>query len=118
VLTALPCLALEDRPLFLTEATRILFQQLSPASRALVGVPGTTTTTEHAFKAAYRRVRYCFAAIRSVSHAPAQPAPPQQAHGPPWPGQTDTNATVRPRPYTENEVTATVLSVRNQQFCR
>jgi hypothetical protein len=35
VLTALLCLALEDRPLFLTEATRILFQQLSPASRRL-----------------------------------------------------------------------------------
>jgi hypothetical protein len=65
VLTALLCLALEDRPLFLTEATRILFQQLSPASRALLGVPGTTIT-ERAFKAAYRRVRYCFAAIGSV----------------------------------------------------
>jgi hypothetical protein len=65
VLTALLCLALEDRPLFLTEATRILFQQLSPASRALPGVPGTATT-EQAYLAAYRRVRYCFAAIRSV----------------------------------------------------
>ena len=65
VLTALLCLALEDRPLFLTEATRILFQQLSPASRALLGVPGTATT-EQAYLAAYRRVRYCFAAIRSV----------------------------------------------------
>jgi len=29
VLTALLCLALDDRPLFITEATRILFQQLS-----------------------------------------------------------------------------------------
>jgi len=65
VLTALLCLALEDRPLFLTEATRILFQQLSPASRALLGVPGTAAT-ERAYLAAYRRVRYCFAAIGSV----------------------------------------------------
>ena len=65
VLTALLCLALDDRPLFLTEATRILFQQLSPASRALAGVPGTAIT-ERAYLAAYRRVRYCFAAIGSV----------------------------------------------------
>jgi hypothetical protein len=41
VLTALLCLALEDRPLFLTEATRLLFQQLSPASRRLLGIGGT-----------------------------------------------------------------------------
>jgi len=52
VLTALLCLALDDRPLFLTEATRLLFCQLPPASRRLLGVPGTVTT-ERAFKAAY-----------------------------------------------------------------
>ena len=62
VLAALACLALDDRPLFLTEATRLLFQHMSPASRRLLGVPGTATT-ERAFLAAYRRVRYCFAAI-------------------------------------------------------
>ena len=62
VLAALVCLALDDRPLFLTEATRLLFCQLSPASRRLLGVPGTATT-QRAFLAAYRRVRYCFAAI-------------------------------------------------------
>ena len=33
VLTALLCLALDDRPLFLTEVTRLLFCQLPPASR-------------------------------------------------------------------------------------
>jgi hypothetical protein len=65
VLTALVCLALDDRPLFLTEAARLLFCQLSPASRRLLGVPGTTAT-ERAFLAAYRRVRYCFHAILSV----------------------------------------------------
>ena len=32
VLTALLCLALDDRPLFLTEVTRLLFGQLPPAS--------------------------------------------------------------------------------------
>ena len=65
VLTALLCLALDDRPLFLTSATRLLFQQLSETSRRLLGVPGTAAT-ERAFLAAYRRVRYCFAAIGSV----------------------------------------------------
>jgi hypothetical protein len=65
VLTALLCLALEDRPLFLTDATRLLFQQLSETSRGLLGVPGTAAT-ERAFDAAYRRVRYCFGAICSV----------------------------------------------------
>ena len=39
VLTALLCLALDDRPLFLTEATRLLFCQLSPASRRLTRRP-------------------------------------------------------------------------------
>ena len=65
VLTALACLALDDRPLFLTEATRLLFCQLSPASRRLLGVPGTAPD-ERAFLAAYRRVRYCSGAICSV----------------------------------------------------
>jgi hypothetical protein len=51
VLTALMCLALDDRPLFLTEATRLLFSQLSPASRRLLAVPGTAAT-ERAFLAA------------------------------------------------------------------
>ncbi len=72
VLTALLCLALEDRPLFLTEATRILFQQLSQTSRRLLGVGGTAAT-ERAFQNAYRRVRYCFGAIRSVMDPSALP---------------------------------------------
>jgi hypothetical protein len=72
VLTALLCLALSERPLFLTEATRLLFSQLSPASRRLLGVPGTATT-RRAFLAAYRRVRYCFRAILSVVDPSALP---------------------------------------------
>jgi hypothetical protein len=70
VLTALLCLALGERPLFLTEVTRLLFCQLPPAGRRLLGVPGTATT-ERAFKAAYRRVRYCFHQILKV----ADPSP-------------------------------------------
>ncbi len=65
VLTALLCLALDDRPLFLTEATRLLFCQLSGASRALLGVPGTAPAHQ-AFLAAYRRVRYCFHQVCGV----------------------------------------------------
>ena len=72
VLAALVCLALEDRPLFLTEVTRLLFCQLPPAGRRLLGVPGTAGTPR-AFLAAYRRVRYCFHAI--VSAADPSPLP-------------------------------------------
>ncbi len=72
VLTALLCLALEDRPLFLTDATRLLFCQLPPASRRMLGVPGTAAT-ERAFQNAYRRVRYCFHAIVSAADPSALP---------------------------------------------
>ena len=72
VLTALLCLALDDRPLFLTEATRLLFCQLSPTSRRLLKVTGAVTT-QRAFLAAYRRVRYCSGAIRSVMDPSALP---------------------------------------------
>ena len=72
VLTALLCLALSERPLFLTEVTRLLFSQLSPASRRLLGVPGTATT-RRAFLAAYRRVRYCFGQILKVAGPSALP---------------------------------------------
>ena len=63
VLTALFCLALDDRPLFLDEATRLLFCRLN--LRRLLGVAGPVTT-QRAFLAACRRVRYCFGAICSV----------------------------------------------------
>jgi hypothetical protein len=72
VLAALVCLACDDRPLFLTDATRLLFQQMSGTSRRLLGVPGTAGD-ERAFLAAYRRVRYCFRAICSVMDPSALP---------------------------------------------
>ena len=72
VLTALLSLALDDRPLFLTEVTRLLFCQISGTSRRLLGVSGAVTT-ELAFLAAYRRVRYCFGAIFSVMDPSALP---------------------------------------------
>jgi hypothetical protein len=65
VLAALLCLALDDRPLLLTEATRLLFRQISETSRRLLGVPGTAAG-RRAFLAAYRRLRYCFHAILAV----------------------------------------------------
>ncbi len=72
VLTALLCLALDDRPLFLTDATRLLFGRLPETSRTMLGVTGTATT-QRAFKAAYRRVRYCFHAIVSAADPSALP---------------------------------------------
>ena len=72
VLTALLCLALDDRPLFLTDATRLLFGRLPEASRTMLGVTGTAST-QRAFKAAYRRVRYCFHAIVSVADPSSLP---------------------------------------------
>jgi hypothetical protein len=72
VLAALLCLALEDRPLFLSEATRLLYHQVSDASRALLGVTGTAAT-KRAFLAAYRRVRYCFHQILTVADPSALP---------------------------------------------
>ena len=72
VLTALSCLALDDRPLFLTEVTRLLFGQLSDTSWALLGVTGTIPT-QQAFEAAYRRVRCCFGQILKVADPSALP---------------------------------------------
>jgi hypothetical protein len=72
VLTALLCLALDDRPLFLTEVTRLLFGQLPGTSRVLLGVTGTIPA-QRAFQAAYRRVRYCFGQILKVADPSALP---------------------------------------------
>jgi hypothetical protein len=72
VLTALLCLALDDRPLHLTEATRVLFDRISDASRALLGVTGAITG-RRGFLAAYRRVRYCFHALLSAADPSALP---------------------------------------------
>jgi hypothetical protein len=96
VLTALLCLALDDRPLFLAEVTRLLFCQLPPASRRLLGVPGTATT-ERAFKAAYRRVRYCFHQILKV----ADPSPlPKNRR------LTEDELKARTKPMTPDQATA------------
>ena len=96
MLTALLCLALDDRPLFLTEATRLLFCQLSPASRRLLGVPGTTPD-ERAFLAAYRRVRYCFGAICSVMDPSPLPKNRRLSHA---------DLTARTRPMTPGQAEA------------
>jgi hypothetical protein len=96
VLTALLSLALDDRPLFLTEATRLLFCQLSPASRRLLGVPGTAPT-RRAFLAAYRRVRYCFSQILTVADPSALPKNRRLTAG---------QLTARTRPMTPGQATA------------
>lgn len=96
VLTALLCLALSDQPLFLTEVTRLLFCQLPPACRQLLGVPGTATT-QRAFKAAYRRVRYCFHAI--LSAADPSPLPKNRR-------LTEDELRARTKPITPGQATA------------
>jgi hypothetical protein len=96
VLTALVCLALDDRPLFLTGVTRLLFSQLSPASRQLLAVPGTATT-QRAFLAAYRRVRYCFGQILKVADPSALPKNRRLTAG---------ELKARTRPMTSDQATA------------
>ena len=96
VLAALVCLALDERPLFLTEATRLLFCQLSPASGRLLGVPGTVSG-ERAFRAAYRRVRYCFGAVCSVMDPSALPKNRRL---------TEDDLTARARPMTAGQAEA------------
>jgi hypothetical protein len=96
VLTALLCLALDDRPLFLTEVTRLLFCQLPPASCRLPGVPGTATTGRP-FQNAYRRVRYCFGQILKV----ADPSPlPKNRR------LTEDELKARTKPMTPDQATA------------
>jgi hypothetical protein len=96
VLTALLCLALGERPLFVTEVTRLLFSQLSPASRQLLGVPGTVTT-RRAFLAAYRRVRYCFGQILKTADPSALPKNRRL---------TEDQLKARARPMTPDQATA------------
>jgi hypothetical protein len=93
---ALACLALDDRPLFLTGATRLLFQQMPGTSRRLLGVPGTASG-ERAFLAAYRRVRYCFGAICPVMGP--SPLPKNRRLG-------EHDLTARTRPMTQAQAQA------------
>ena len=97
VLTALLCLALDDRPLFLTEATRLLFQPaIRPFPPALLGVTGTVAT-KRAFEAAYRRVRYCFGQIIKVADPSALPKNRRLTAG---------ELTARTKPMTTGQATA------------
>jgi len=96
VFTALLCLALDDRPLFLTEVTRLLFSRLPEASRTMLGVTGTATT-QRAFQNAYRRVRYCFHAILSVAGPSALPKNRRL---------TEAEFTARIKPMTPDQATA------------
>ena len=96
VLTALLCLALDDRPLFLTEVTRLLSGQLPGASRVLPGVTGTIPA-RRAFQAACRRVRYCFGQILKVADPSALPKNRRL---------TEDELKARTRPMTPDQATA------------
>jgi hypothetical protein len=60
VLVALLVLAMDDRPLHLKAATRLLCCRLGPAWRERLGITGEVPTTKKAFLARYRQVRYLF----------------------------------------------------------
>lgn len=72
LLVALFALALDDRPLHLLAATRLLFCQLPATTRRLLGVEGDATTTR-ALLACYRRVRYLFHRVLSVVDPSKEP---------------------------------------------
>lgn len=65
LLVALLLLALDDRPLHLKAATRLLFCRLSPRWRAELGIVGEACTKK-AFLARYRQLRYLFHLALSV----------------------------------------------------
>jgi hypothetical protein len=65
VLVALLFLALDDRPLHLKAATRLLFCRLGQPWRAQLGITGEAATKK-AFLARYRQVRYLFHLALSV----------------------------------------------------
>lgn len=66
LLVALLALALDDRPLHLKAATRLLFCDISEHWRRVLGVRGEATTKK-CFLARYRQVRYLFHLALSVA---------------------------------------------------
>jgi hypothetical protein len=62
---ALVLLAIDDRPLHLKAAARLLWRRLSPQQRQALGVTGGTATRK-AFLARYRQVRYLFHQVLGV----------------------------------------------------
>jgi hypothetical protein len=65
LLVALLLLAMDDRPLHLKAATKLLFLGLSPQWRAQLGIKGEAATRK-SFLARYRQVRYLFHLAISV----------------------------------------------------
>ena len=72
LLVALLVLALDERPLHLLAATKLLFCQLSAANRVLLGIVGEATTTL-ALLACYRRVRYLFHRMCAIVDPSGEP---------------------------------------------
>jgi len=72
LLVALLLLALDDRPLHLKAATRLLFCDISEHWRRVLGVRGEATTKK-CFLARYRQVRYLFHLALSVADPSVEP---------------------------------------------
>ena len=79
VLVALFVLALDDRPLHLKAATRLLFCRFPPLWRHRPGITGEAATKK-AFLARYRQVRYLFHVATSV----VDPSVQAKKQGYPW----------------------------------
>lgn len=66
VLVGLLLLAIDDRPLYLTLVTELLYQRISPQARQRLNLTEADITTTGRFNARYRCVRYTFARLCSL----------------------------------------------------
>ena len=72
VFVALLCLAIDDRPLHLKAATKLLYERLPASWRARLGITGDASGRK-AFLARYRQVRYLFHLVLSLIDPSAEP---------------------------------------------
>jgi hypothetical protein len=72
IFVALLCLAIDDRPLHLKAATKLLYERLPASWRARLGIRGDTSGRK-AFLARYRQVRYLFHLVLSLIDPSPEP---------------------------------------------
>jgi hypothetical protein len=72
IFVALLCLAIDDRPLHLKAATKLLYERLPASWRARLGIRGDASGRK-AFLARYRQVRYLFHLVLSLIDPSPEP---------------------------------------------
>jgi hypothetical protein len=72
IFVALLCLAIDDRPLHLKAATKLLYERLPASWRARLGISGDASGRK-AFLARYRQVRYLFHLVLSLIDPSPEP---------------------------------------------